>query len=36
MTAICPKCGNDSLMFGNIGFFFNVKPWCLVCDGEEE
>ena len=36
MTAECPKCGNDSLMFGNIGFLFGVEPWCFVCDGEEE
>jgi uncharacterized protein (DUF983 family) len=34
MSEICPKCGNDSLMFSNIGIFFGVKAWCLVCDEE--
>jgi len=28
MTAICPDCGEDSLMMGNIGSFFGVDPWC--------
>jgi len=36
MTARCPKCGNDSLMFGNIGALFGIKPWCHICGVEEE
>jgi hypothetical protein len=36
MTAICPACGNDSLMFGNIGGILGIKPWCVVCEGEGE
>lgn len=36
MAEICLRCGNESLMFANIGFFFGVEPFCLVCDEPPE
>tara|TARA_R110000765_G_scaffold133628_1_gene232550 strand:- start:190 stop:318 length:129 start_codon:yes stop_codon:yes gene_type:complete len=32
MTAICPDCGKDSLMFGNIGAIFGIPPYCANID----
>jgi len=32
MTAICPDCGEGSLMMGNVGFFFGVDPYCANID----
>ena len=31
MSERCPKCGNKSLMFSNIGALMGIKPWCLIC-----
>ena len=28
MASRCPICGEDSLMFGNIGNIFGVRPFC--------
>tara|TARA_R110000744_G_scaffold379255_1_gene496856 strand:+ start:1053 stop:1187 length:135 start_codon:yes stop_codon:yes gene_type:complete len=37
MTAICPDCGKDSLMFGNIGAIFGMPPYCanIHCPSQE-
>lgn len=37
MTSICPDCGKDSLMFGNIGAMFGIPPYCanIHCPSQE-
>ena len=36
MAEICPKCGNESLMFANIGAIFGIEPFCPICRGDIE
>jgi|TARA_R110000823_G_scaffold309668_1_gene434089 hypothetical protein len=37
MTSICPDCGKDSLMMGNIGMMFGITPYCanIHCPSQE-
>ena len=32
MASTCPDCGEDTLVMGNVGFFFGVNPWCANRD----